>query len=171
MCDSACRFVVVMAIENRLEQEALRRKERLAKLKEMVTSSSEQPLDETSNEDSTPKLPHFHNYTPTSEVLKENVLPRVESGNVREKVRDQLESAKTGLEVEEIDLTVLAPRKIDWDLKRDIAPKLEKLERRTQRAIVELIREKLASGRHDLLLSAVNADVKATEESHMSDED
>lgn len=34
----------------------------------------------------------------------------------------------------------LAPRKVDWDLKRDIEGKLAKLERRTQRAIAELIR-------------------------------
>jgi len=35
----------------------------------------------------------------------------------------------------------LAPRKPDWDLKRDISKKLEKLERRTQRTIAELIRK------------------------------
>ena len=35
----------------------------------------------------------------------------------------------------------LAPRKPDWDLKRDVAKKLEKLERRTQRAIAALIRK------------------------------
>ena len=39
------------------------------------------------------------------------------------------------------NLANLAPRKIDWDLKRDIAKKLEKLERRTQRAIAELVRK------------------------------
>ena len=33
---------------------------------------------------------------------------------------------------------------MDWDLKRDIARKLEKLERRTQRAIVQIIRESLS---------------------------
>jgi len=37
----------------------------------------------------------------------------------------------------------LAPRKVDWDLKRNIAKKLERLERRTQRAIAELISKKL----------------------------
>jgi len=37
----------------------------------------------------------------------------------------------------------LAPRKPDWDLKRDVAGKLEKLERRTQKAIAELIRDRL----------------------------
>jgi len=35
----------------------------------------------------------------------------------------------------------LAPRKIDWDLKRDISKKLDKLERRTQKAILELLSE------------------------------
>jgi hypothetical protein len=36
-----------------------------------------------------------------------------------------------------------APRKANWDLKRDIAPRLGILERRTQRALVELLRERL----------------------------
>lgn len=39
-------------------------------------------------------------------------------------------------------LAAVAPKKPAWDLKRDIAPKLAKLERRTRRAIVELVREK-----------------------------
>jgi len=37
------------------------------------------------------------------------------------------------------NLTNLAPKKIDWDLKRDISKKLDKLERRTQKAILELL--------------------------------
>jgi len=45
--------------------------------------------------------------------------------------------------VEDVDLTNLAPRKPDWDLKRDVAPKLARLERRTQKAIAELILERL----------------------------
>jgi len=48
------------------------------------------------------------------------------------------------------DLLNLAPRKPDWDLKRDVAKKLEKLERRTQRAIAELIR-KFTSTRYCML--------------------
>lgn len=39
-------------------------------------------------------------------------------------------------------LAAVAPKKPAWDLKRDIAPKLAKLEKRTRRAIVELVREK-----------------------------
>uniref|UniRef100_A0A4W3GL79 Coiled-coil domain containing 12 n=1 Tax=Callorhinchus milii TaxID=7868 RepID=A0A4W3GL79_CALMI len=54
------------------------------------------------------------------------------------------------------DLANLAPRKPDWDLKRDVAKKLEKLEKRTERAIAELIREKLKGNEEDLA-SAVGA--------------
>lgn len=38
----------------------------------------------------------------------------------------------------------VAPKKANWDLKQHIAKKLDKLERRTQQAIVELIKEKVA---------------------------
>lgn len=51
------------------------------------------------------------------------------------------------------DITNLAPRKPDWDLKRDVAKKLERLERRTQKAIAELIRERLKKGQVDLVMS------------------
>jgi len=37
----------------------------------------------------------------------------------------------------------IAPTKANWDLRRDIEKKLEKLERRTQRAIVEMLRARL----------------------------
>lgn len=49
------------------------------------------------------------------------------------------------MKIEEIDLSNLAPRKPDWDLKRDIEQKLTKLERRTQRAIAQIIRNRLKS--------------------------
>jgi coiled-coil domain-containing protein 12 len=44
---------------------------------------------------------------------------------------------------EKPDAVVMAPKKINWDLKRDIQPKLDKLEKRTQKAIVNLLRERL----------------------------
>lgn len=35
---------------------------------------------------------------------------------------------------------LLAPKRANWDIERDLAPMLKKLERRTQRAIVEILR-------------------------------
>lgn len=57
--------------------------------------------------------------------------------------------------LEQLDVTALAPRKPDWDLKRDLGAKSAKLERQTQRAIAELIRQRLNDKSHDLA-TAVN---------------
>lgn len=59
--------------------------------------------------------------------------------------------------LEDLDISSLAPRKPDWDLKRDVSKKLEKLERRTQKAIAELIWERLKRGATDDNLSAMVA--------------
>ena len=39
------------------------------------------------------------------------------------------------------DIINVAPKKANWDLRRDVANKLEKLERRTQRALVAIMQE------------------------------
>jgi coiled-coil domain-containing protein 12 len=43
----------------------------------------------------------------------------------------------------------ILPKKINWDLKKQIAPKLEKLKKRTQKAIVEMLREKFSKENND----------------------
>lgn len=58
--------------------------------------------------------------------------------------------------IDQLDVTSLAPRKPDWDLKRDVAPKLARLERQTQRAIAELIWERLKEKKDEDLASIVN---------------
>ena len=62
----------------------------------------------------------------------------------------------------------MAPRKPDWDLKRDAAKKLERLEKRTQRAIAELIRERLKTEQHDF---ASNVTFGAETAATLEDED
>uniref|UniRef100_A0A3Q2PP06 Coiled-coil domain containing 12 n=1 Tax=Fundulus heteroclitus TaxID=8078 RepID=A0A3Q2PP06_FUNHE len=98
----------------------------------------------------------LRNYTPEDEELKERQVPKAKPASVEEKVKDQLEAANPEPIIEEVDLANLAPRKPDWDLKRDVAKKLEKLERRTQRAIAELIRDRLR-GSEEELAGAVGA--------------
>ncbi|KAI9989258.1 hypothetical protein PInf_019419 [Phytophthora infestans] len=56
----------------------------------------------------------------------------------------QEDDAKTEDESDD-ELLNLAPKRANWDMERDIAPMLRKLERRTQHAIVEILREKLAA--------------------------
>ncbi|CAL7937565.1 unnamed protein product [Xylocopa violacea] len=129
-----------------LEEEALKRKERLQALKKKTEDNKENKNDGDSK---LPK-PKFRSYKPQDESLKNIVLEDAKPGNVEEEVQDQLSAANTKVVIEELDISNLAPRKPDWDLKRDVAKKLEKLERRTQKAIAELIRDRLKQGQHDL---------------------
>ncbi|XP_071100901.1 coiled-coil domain-containing protein 12-like [Haliotis cracherodii] len=144
-----------MASVGTLEDAARKRKERLRALREKKHENSKDDVSEKSEGDKLPR-PIFRSYKPQDEGLKEHALDAVKPGDVEREVKNQIEAGKTKHVVEEVDLLNLAPRKPDWDLKRDIAPKLEKLEKRTQRAIAELIRERLKASQEDLA-SVVNA--------------
>ncbi|XP_076677299.1 coiled-coil domain-containing protein 12 [Andrena cerasifolii] len=143
-----------------LEDEALKRKERLQALKRKAEDGKENKNDADGK---LPK-PKFRSYKPQDESLKDRVLDDAQPGNVEAEVQDQLSAANTKVVIEELDISNLAPRKPDWDLKRDVSKKLEKLERRTQKAIAELIRERLKQGQHDLA-AVVNMAPKGQEES------
>ncbi|KAJ6655074.1 hypothetical protein lerEdw1_005978 [Lerista edwardsae] len=161
------------AVPGALQEEALKRKERLKALRARTGAAARQ-----NKGDSEPEVKHFRgdneeeeevaaaaakhtelrlrNYAPEDEELKTRVVPQGKPASVEDKVKDQLEAAKPEPIIEEVDLANLAPRKPDWDLKRDVAKKLEKLEKRTQRAIAELIRERLR-GQEENLASAVES--------------
>lgn len=109
----------------------------------------------------------FRNYESEDPSI---LTEKAEPGCVENEVQGQLESMKTPIVIDEIDIANLAPRKPDWDLKRDVAKKLEILERRTQKAIAELIRERLKTGKDpEDFLQAVNA--AAERAADKSDED
>jgi len=83
----------------------------------------------------------FRNYQPQTEALKEHKLAPVELPAVEEAVEEVLaQGAAVGGEGGALNI---APKKPDWDLKRDVQKRTAKLHKRTQRAIVELIRRRL----------------------------
>ncbi|KAF5092632.1 hypothetical protein D0Z03_002770 [Geotrichum reessii] len=47
----------------------------------------------------------------------------------------------------QINLETLQPKRANWDLKRDLEPKLQILEDRTQNAIIQKVRERLQKER------------------------
>ncbi|XP_070535925.1 coiled-coil domain-containing protein 12-like [Ptychodera flava] len=161
-----------------LQQEALKRKERLKALRRKhqgeseVNDGSEPPEKKPAEDGNEEEKSHpvFKNYKPQDDSLHENVSERVQPGKVEDHIEEQLQAAKPEPVVEEVDLINLAPRKPDWDLKRDVSKKLEKLERRTQRAIAELIRERLATSKEDLS-TVVNVNATANQQNVDSDED
>merc|ERR1711990_1216452 len=102
--------------------------------------------------------PVFRSYKPLAPELQESAFDQADPHLIEEKIQDLLEAGHQTTMIEELDIINLAPRKPDWDLKRDIAKKLEKLERRTARAIGEIIRDRLrAEEGEDDLASAVKA--------------
>ncbi|KYN39099.1 Coiled-coil domain-containing protein 12 [Trachymyrmex septentrionalis] len=129
-----------------LEEEALKRKERLQALKRKNEEGKESANDMIEN---LPK-PKFRSYKPQDENLKNNMIEDAKPGDVESVVQEQLDAANSKVVIEELDISNLAPRKPDWDLKRDIAKKLEILERRTQKAIAEEVRARLKRGQQDL---------------------
>ncbi|XP_075602996.1 coiled-coil domain-containing protein 12 [Balearica regulorum gibbericeps] len=147
----------------RLEEAARRRRERLRALRQRTLQnkdSGERENKQLGEDDEEGTVKHkelkLRNYEPEDEELKKRKVPQAKPASVEDKVKDQLEAAKPEPIIDEVDLTNLAPRKPDWDLKRDVAKKLEKLEKRTQRAIAELIRERL-KGQEEELASAVGS--------------
>ncbi|XP_064630579.1 coiled-coil domain-containing protein 12-like [Lineus longissimus] len=141
----------------KMQDEANKRKERLKAMRDrqrQLEGDVNEPPDKRANLDSGESLPKpiFRSYKPQDERLKEQSVEveKPKPVEVGDKVKDQLEAARPEPVVEEVDLVNLAPRKPDWDLKRDVAKKLEKLDRRTQRAIAELIRDRLQMGNEDL---------------------
>ncbi|XP_052888225.1 coiled-coil domain-containing protein 12 [Anopheles moucheti] len=138
----------------KLEEEALKRKNRLRELRGKRTH--EEYYNSINEEGTTVPKPVFRNYKPETEELQELMPMDDHAGVVEKEVGTHLEMMKTPIVIEEIDIVNLAPRKPDWDLKRDVSKKLEKLERRTQKAIAELIRERLKAGQEQDILQAVN---------------
>ncbi|XP_021397909.1 coiled-coil domain-containing protein 12 isoform X1 [Lonchura striata] len=131
----------------RLEAEALKRRERLKALRQRTLQNKESgepeskiPREDEEEEQVKHREIKLRNYDPEDEELKKRKLPPAKPASVEETVKEQLEAAKPEPIIDEVDLANLAPRKPDWDLKRDVSKKLEKLEKRTQRAIAELIR-------------------------------
>ncbi|KAK3604478.1 hypothetical protein CHS0354_019069 [Potamilus streckersoni] len=130
-----------MAEVGTLQDAALKRKERLKNLKNQQNVKGPDDHEDGDTESKKEKLPKpiFRSYRPQDESLKEGVLPEAKPVDASDKIQSHLEASKSEQLLDEVDLVNLAPRKPDWDLKRDVAKKLEKLERKTQRAIAELI--------------------------------
>ncbi|CAI5448692.1 unnamed protein product [Caenorhabditis angaria] len=145
--------------ETSLEAAAKARKRRLLALKSKIHGVQMEEEDYETEEQITKKSKEaskeFRNHKPTQESVGEQKT-HVDLDIVQNEIQDHLKDVLHEKPIESVDLAMLAPRKIDWDLKRDIEKKLAKLERKTQQAIVTIIRNRLAEGKGDLA-STVNS--------------
>ncbi|RDD45332.1 Coiled-coil domain-containing protein 12 [Trichoplax sp. H2] len=134
-----------------LELAALERKGRLkalAKEKGDSHSNSKDRGEKRQLENTSSNMPRvkFRNYLPQDDSLKDQKMEKPSAPTAQEDVEEILSSTNANTKYEGVDLVNLAPRKPDWDLKRTIEDKMQKLERKTQRSIVDIIRERLREG-------------------------
>ncbi len=151
-----------------LDAAATERKARLAKLKSLKRkqpdTSAEDSTESTSGTTNDPRTSDARsssttvtstylsgrNYDPTTRGPKlgfetaptENIETLEDRADrIERETREQ--EAKEQQEDKPIDLFKLQPKKPNWDLKRDVARKMEVLNRRTDNAIARLVRERI----------------------------
>ncbi|OEH79439.1 coiled-coil domain-containing protein 12 [Cyclospora cayetanensis] len=91
--------------------------------------------------ESTPEI-RFRNYVPKDPKLRLFCLPRPSVDELEKQIAKEAQGAVQAAKEEDI-LSQVAPRRPNWDLKRDVERKISVLSRRTDKAIVQLIREKI----------------------------
>ncbi|KAK4567373.1 hypothetical protein RGQ29_003251 [Quercus rubra] len=132
--------------EDSIEQAAAARRERLRSLKaaqELLNTPDEDSAQveyKTNDENGTNEENNFNmkfrNYVPHDKQLQEGKV----SPPVLPKFEDPIAAAPLP-SAEEDPFVNIAPKKPNWDLRRDVQKKLDKLERRTQKALYKLMEE------------------------------
>jgi len=94
------------------------------------------------NEEKEFKEIRFRNYTPRTAELRAFCLPRITSTEIEEAIDKEVKAVLAEAEDQDVALAI-APRKPNWDLKRDVEKKMQVLQARTDRAVVALIRQRI----------------------------
>ncbi|VVT54231.1 uncharacterized protein SAPINGB_P003972 [Magnusiomyces paraingens] len=152
-----------------LESQALSRKERLAKLRNIKKGTENGASNSKEESDAfEPLKPIGKNYNvelrgpqsgfngpPTLRLGTDETVEAVSAEFEREtlaRLRERGISStgpraetedETGSTKTGLDLESLQPKRANWDLKRDVEPQLKVLEAQTQNAIVQIVRERL----------------------------
>ena len=87
----------------------------------------------------------FRNYVPRDGALAAAKLPATTAPALDVARAREGDDGAAALALEpnvgDVDPGMVAPRRANWDLKRDVEARLEKLERRTRRALVDVARD------------------------------
>jgi coiled-coil domain-containing protein 12 len=144
-----------------LEQQAAERKARLAQLRSLkrkadqvdqppelpASSRSATPEQPRSDSDKEPKL-SGRNYDLEARDFKSGVGVLLIDGEetielVAEEEKEKALSKLRERETAKLNLDSLQPKKVNWDLKRDLEPQMALLETRTDNAIIRIVRDRL----------------------------
>lgn len=134
--------------EESIEQAAAARRERLRALKaaqdllnapedESIEQGDDITVDADTNDEENNLNMKFRNYLPHDKQLQEGKL----AAPVLPKFEDPVAILPVPEEEKEDPFVNIAPKKPNWDLRRDVQKKLDKLEKRTQKAMFQLVEQ------------------------------
>ncbi|KAH0881533.1 hypothetical protein HID58_068927, partial [Brassica napus] len=133
--------VISMGSEDEsIEQKSAARKEALRALraaKELSESKEEGGGDDSAAVEEDGPAMKFRNYVPQAKELQDSKVVPPELP----KFEDPVAALPPAVEKKEDPFVNIAPKKPNWDLRRDVQKKLDKLERRTQKAMYKLMEE------------------------------
>lgn len=109
-------------------------------VEENVQMNDQESEEEEEEEDDSPLPVKFRNYKPVDESLKRYIVQQPPIPNIVEEIDEKLNKVTEANK--SCDILNLAPKKANWDLKRDLAKKLDILDKRTQKAIFEMVKQK-----------------------------
>lgn len=118
------------------------RKQKLALLRKR--RSDEQSGRTTTNDSSLLIKRHFRNYDPITGQMKRFTSARDLPDTVEKDIsglQEQTIAEDEKRRQEDLDLTNIAPKRPNWDLKRDLEKRLKRVERRDKEAVILLIRK------------------------------
>ncbi|KAI0306414.1 mRNA splicing factor [Multifurca ochricompacta] len=115
------------------------------------------------------------NFDPQTRTLRKYNADIVMEDSVENNIQglaEQIIAEDEAKRAQDLDLLNIAPKRLNWDLKREMERKLARLERQTQQAIHTLIRQRLAAqkGQSDDLVGAMQAAANA-DDGPLSDDD
>ncbi|EOA33157.1 hypothetical protein CARUB_v10016498mg [Capsella rubella] len=123
--------------DDSIEQKAAARKEALRALRAaQELSETKEDGEEEAVEEDGPAM-KFRNYVPQAKELQDGKVAPPELP----KFEDPIVALPPAVEKKEDPFVNIAPKKPNWDLRRDVQKKLDKLERRTQKAMYKLMEE------------------------------
>ncbi|XP_050377606.1 uncharacterized protein LOC126794856 isoform X2 [Argentina anserina] len=127
------------AEEESLEEIVAARKERLRALKaaqQLLNTPDEDDQNQPDDVDQTTNM-KFRNYVPHDKKLQEGKLEPPKPS----KFEDPVAAVPPPSNKTEDPFLNIAPKKPNWELRRDVQKKLDKLERRTQKAMCKLMEQ------------------------------
>ncbi|CEL92884.1 unnamed protein product [Vitrella brassicaformis CCMP3155] len=98
--------------------------------------------DEQQDEDESARPIKFRNYIPRMPALRKGCMKRPVVDAIEKRIEEEIQEVIEAGQTEDA-LSRILPKKANWDLKRDVEKRLGQLKRKTDRAVLQIIRRKL----------------------------